>query len=97
MRDQRKVPWRQIAKTLKVGTVLVHRAYEHGKRVAAIETKRLPRQKRQLQDDAFKRICAHLELGEEIREIARKLGCTEGTVRRVKQQLERECDKESVA
>lgn len=95
LRDQKKMPFRRIAKELKVGEATARRAYDYGRPAAVRQAaERGERPNRgsysHLGEDVYKQIRKLLKAGWKIGRIAEKVGCGASTVGRVKQKLDRE-------
>ena len=97
MRDQDKIPFKQIAIIKKVGLATVCRAYDYGRPEAvreAAEKGETPRRGRytHLGQEKFEEIRKMLGEGKKDPEIAAKVGCGTSTVGRVRRQMQAEAD-----
>jgi len=95
LRDEQRMPFKQIARKLHVGEATARRAYDHIRPEAAraaAESGTRPKRGSYfiIGNERFRQICELLPTGQPVTEIARKAGCSVNTVYRVKQQLEKD-------
>ncbi len=92
LRDQEHLSWPRIAKITGVSPRTVRRAYDHGRPEVAREAAEKGQRPRRGRDshlgpEVYERIRAALNAGERPRDIARAVGCSAQTVRRVRRTM----------